>query len=75
MHKLISLFLLMSGVLAPAVLAQDAPIPLPKITGRIPVTSDSYPFLGAGHTVDPIDFAESRLRRGRVPRQRHRQRV
>ena len=59
MPKLISLFLLMGGVLAPAVLAQDAPIPVPKITGPIPVTSDSYPFLGAGHTVDPIDFAKA----------------
>jgi hypothetical protein len=49
----------MSGVLAPAVLAQDAPIPVPKITGPIPVTSDSYPFLSAGHTVDPIDFAKA----------------
>ena len=60
MPNLISLFiLLVSGVLAPTVLAQDAPIPVPKITGPIPVTSDSYPFLGAGHTVDPIDFAKA----------------
>jgi len=48
---------------AAAVLAQDAPIavpvPVPKITGPIPVTSDSYPYLGAGHTLDPIDFAKA----------------
>jgi hypothetical protein len=58
-RQLISLLLLMNGVLAPAVLAQDAPIPVPKITGPIPATSDSYPFLGAGHTVNPIDFAKA----------------
>jgi hypothetical protein len=58
-RQLISLLLLMNGVLAPAVLAQDAPMPVPKITGPIPATSDSYPFLGAGHTVDPIDFAKA----------------
>lgn len=40
-------------------LAQDAPVPVPKITGPIPVTSDSYPFLGAGHTLQPIDFAKA----------------
>ncbi len=44
---------------ASAVLAQDAPVPVPKITGPIPVTADSYPFLGAGHTRDPIDFAKA----------------
>ena len=44
---------------AAAILAQDAPVPVPKITGLIPVTSDSYPFLGAGHTLDPIDFAKA----------------
>jgi Alpha/beta hydrolase domain len=40
-------------------LAQDAPVPVPKITGPIPATSDSYPFLGAGHTLHPIDFTKA----------------
>jgi hypothetical protein len=44
---------------AAVALAQDAPVPVPKITGPIPVTSDSYPFLGAGHTFQPIDFAKA----------------
>jgi hypothetical protein len=44
---------------AAAALAQDAPVPIPKVTGPIPVTSDSYPFLGAGHTLHPIDFAKA----------------
>ncbi len=40
-------------------LAQDAPVPSPKVMGPVPVTADSYPFLGAGHTLDPIDFAKA----------------
>jgi Alpha/beta hydrolase domain len=39
--------------------AEDAPVPVPKINGPIPVTPDSYPFLGAGHTLQPIDFAKA----------------
>ena len=44
---------------AAAALAQDSPVPVPIITGPIPVTADSYPFLGAGHTLDPIDFKKA----------------
>lgn len=44
---------------AAAAFAQDAPVPVPKITGPIAVTADSYPFLGAGHTLQPIDFAKA----------------
>jgi len=44
---------------AAAALAQDASVLVPKIVGPIPVTSDSYPFLGAGHTLNPIYFAKS----------------
>ncbi len=44
---------------AAAALAQDAPVPVPRIVGPIPVTSDSYPFLGVGHTLKPIDFAKA----------------
>lgn len=44
---------------AAVALAQDAPVPVPKIAGPIPVTSDSYPFAGAGHTFEPIDFAKA----------------
>lgn len=40
-------------------LAQDAPVVVPKIVGPIPSTADSYPFLGAGHTLNPIDFAKA----------------
>src|SRR5580700_11065882 len=46
-------------LIAAAVLAQDAPVPVPKITGPIPMKSDSYPFLGAGHTLNPIDFTKA----------------
>lgn len=42
-----------------AALAQDAPVAFPKIMGPIPSTADSYPFVGAGHTVNPIDFAKA----------------
>lgn len=40
-------------------LAQDVPVAIPKITGPLPVTSDSYPFLGAGHTLTPIDLTKA----------------
>jgi hypothetical protein len=43
----------------PAVLAQDAPVPVPKIIGPIPLAPDSYPFLGEGHTLNPIDFTKA----------------
>ena len=42
-----------------AALAQDAPVAIPKIVGPIPLTADSYPFLGAGHTLNPIDFTKA----------------
>src|SRR5450759_446579 len=42
-----------------AALAQDAPVAIPKIIGPIPLTADSYPFLGAGHTLNPIDFTKA----------------
>ena len=44
---------------AATALAQDAPVAVPKMMGPIPVTSDSYPYLGAGHTLNPIDFAKA----------------
>jgi hypothetical protein len=31
---------------------------LPKVTGPIPVTSDSYPFLSANHAVEPVDLSK-----------------
>ncbi len=42
-----------------AALAQDGPVLVPKAMGPIRVTSDSYPFLGAGHTLNPIDFTKA----------------
>jgi len=42
-----------------AVLAQNAPVAIPKILGPVPLTADSYPFLGAGHTLNPIDFTKA----------------
>jgi hypothetical protein len=53
------LFLLTVWIGAAAALAQDAAIPVPKVTGPIAVTPESYPFLGAGHTLHPIDFAKA----------------
>lgn len=44
---------------AAVVLAQDAPVAIPKVMGPIPVTADSYPFLGAGHTRNPIDWKKA----------------
>jgi hypothetical protein len=32
---------------------------LPKVTGPIPVTSDSYPFMSADHAVEPVDLGKS----------------
>jgi hypothetical protein len=40
-------------------LPQDAPVAIPKIIGPIPVTAASYPFLGTGHTLNPIDFTKA----------------
>ncbi len=59
-RHLFLLAVLGTGVFGATVaLAQDAPVPAPKVTGPIPVTSDSYPFLGAGHTLHPIDFTKA----------------
>jgi hypothetical protein len=33
--------------------------PVPKFTGPIPVTADSYPFLAASHSLVPFDLAKS----------------
>jgi len=44
---------------ATVALAQDAAVAIPKIIGPIPLTADSYPFLGAGHTLNPVDFAKA----------------
>src|SRR5580698_9437460 len=52
------LFLAAFGA-ARVLLAQDAAVAVPKIVGPIPSTADSYPFLGAGHTLNPIDFAKA----------------
>lgn len=46
--------------------AQDSPalvaareIVLPKVTGPIPVTSDSYPFMSAYHALEPVDLGKA----------------
>jgi len=36
--------------------AGSSTTPLPKVTGPLPVTSDSYPFLAANRTLQPIDL-------------------
>jgi Alpha/beta hydrolase domain len=33
-------------------------VPIPKITGPIPVTRDSYPFTSAYHAVEPLDLGK-----------------
>jgi hypothetical protein len=40
-----------------ALLAQNA-TPVPKVTGPVPVTSTSYPFLAADHSLQPLDLAK-----------------
>ena len=44
--------------LAGAVLAAGQGTPVPKFTGPIPVTADSYPFLDAAHSLVPFDLAK-----------------
>ena len=44
---------------APALEAQStggAGVPVPKVTGPIPVTADSYPLMAAGTLQDPVDL-------------------
>ena len=44
---------------SPGRVAQDfspAVIPIPKVTGPIPVTADSYPLMAAGKLQDPVDL-------------------
>ncbi len=41
-----------------AALAAGQGTPVPKFTGPIPVTADSYPFLDAGHSLVPYDLAK-----------------
>ena len=52
--------LILAALFAAAVVfAQDAPVSVPKTTGPIPVAADSYPFLGAGHVFQPVDFKKA----------------
>jgi len=41
-----------------AALAAGQGTPVPKFTGPLPVTADSYPFLGAAHSLQPFDLAK-----------------
>lgn len=41
-----------------AVLAAGQGTPVPKFTGPVPVTADSYPFLAAEHNLVPFDLAK-----------------
>src|SRR4029077_14487882 len=49
--------LLASGV-AGAQGPRSAATPIPKVTGPVPVTAESRPFLGADHGLPPIDLAK-----------------
>ena len=46
------------ALLAAAVAAGQA-TPVPKFTGPLPVTADSYPFLAANHSLQPFDLAKT----------------
>lgn len=49
---------LLLGFGVSAVHAQNLPpVPVPRLTGPIPVTPDSYPFLAASHLQEPLDLA------------------
>jgi hypothetical protein len=50
------LIALLTAALARLAVAQGTPIP--KVTGPIPVTADSYPFLAADHSMVPFDLAK-----------------
>src|ERR1700704_3110065 len=41
-----------------AAIAAGQGTPVPKFTGPIPVTADSYPFLAADHNMVPFDLAK-----------------
>src|ERR1041385_2400142 len=51
------IFALLIAVLAAAQAAGQA-TPIPKFTGPLPVTADSYPFLAAEHSLVPFDLAK-----------------
>jgi hypothetical protein len=44
--------------LCTAALAAGQGIPVPKFTGPIPVTAESYPFMDAAHSLVPFDLAK-----------------
>jgi len=65
MHRYSKQLWLMSAVVAmvcggvPALAAQSAggaAVPIPSVTGPIPVTAESYPLMAAGKLQDPIDL-------------------
>src|SRR6202161_4087707 len=45
-----------AAALCAAPIAASSTTPVPKITGPIPVTADSFPFLAANRTLQPIDL-------------------
>src|SRR6476619_3083252 len=45
-------------VLLGAVVAAGQGTPVPKFTGPIPVTADSYPFMDAAHSLVPFDLSK-----------------
>ncbi len=42
-----------------AAVASGQGTPVPKFTGPVPVTADSYPFLAASHSLQPFDLAKN----------------
>ena len=50
---------LLLHVLALAAIASAQPATLPRITGPLPVTASSRPFLGASQNLTPIDLAKT----------------
>src|SRR5487761_1867341 len=58
-------YLLRSTLVAAAMVASGAAAapeatPVPKVTGPIPVTADSFPFLAANRNLQPMDLAKLR---------------
>ena len=51
--------LFIAGPLFGASIGGSSKTPLPKLTGPIPVTADSYPFMAANRLLEPIDLKKA----------------
>lgn len=58
MNYLLRSTLVAAAMVASAAAAAPEATPVPKVTGPIPVTADSFPFLAANRNLQPMDLAK-----------------